>query len=121
MALQTKRVLFLEKLRSDRTAWRYLMWANVPTAIIPLFANPQARSAYKSISAADLAMLQRGAVLERVAEFTAEDPSMTLGAIRNEMEAAWAAFQAEVTSLSNIYNRYGQYWDGSSWVTSPVA
>lgn len=121
MATLSKRVLFLERLRSDRTAWRFLMWASVPAAIQDLFANPSLRSAYQRISPGDLLLLQSGAVTERVEEFSADDPNMTLGGIRNEMEARWAAFQAEINALAAVYNRYGQYWDGTSWITSPPA
>lgn len=110
----TKRVIVLDAVNGDTVvAFRYVMWADVPAARQAFYANATKISAYKDISADDLAAIRTGAVAEELGTLKM-DTGKTLAQARTDLQAMWTAFQDRITN-ANPWNRYGTYWDGTSW------
>lgn len=99
--------------------YTFAMWADVPTARQPFYANTNAKSAWASATATDNQNLQNGSVVEQVgtARF---NPATALPAVQANMQAQWQAFQTSITN-SNPWIRYGSTWDGTSWVLTGVS
>lgn len=94
------------------------LWADVPTARQPFYADPNAVSAFRNATNAELTALRNGSVVERVVTIRV-DPGGTLAAIRQAAEEAFATFQDEITNR-NQWRRYGTFWDGTSWTNVTV-
>ena len=99
--------------------WRYALWADVPVARQPFYANPTATSAFKDIVAGDLTAIRDGSVTESV-RIQYVPAGTGLAAVQSILQAKWTAYQAEVTTY-NPWNRYGTFWDGASWTAGGVA
>ena len=111
--------------RSDPTnpnVYRYVFWADVPSARQPFYAalaGPTAVSAWKDALAADNTALQNGSVVEKVD--TIQVPShATLAQIRVFLQDKWAEYQAAITAR-NPWQRYGTTWDGTTWTAGGVS
>lgn len=107
-------IIILERTSLDPLTINYVLRATVPMARQAYFADPNKTSAYKNASAADLAALQAGQIVER----TCSDivGGRTVAQIKALLQSVQAAFQAEVNSQSfNPYRYYGSSWDGTAW------
>ena len=119
--MPSKRVIVLERLVSQEAAfgnqapqcWSYVFWADVPAARATFYANVGFTSAVRDVSAPDLAALQAGTVVESLRTLKV-DKSSTLGQLQTQLENEWVVYQAEVTAF-NPWNRYGTFWNGTSW------
>ena len=103
----------------DDRNFNYLVWAAVPTARQPFYADANKVSAWKGALAADNADLQMGRITE-----TAHSISMPEGAkyeqVLAEMVSVANLFQTKITDF-NPWDRYGTTWDGTSWTAGGVA
>lgn len=117
--MPAKRIIVLDKIDGPQTTYRFVMWADVPLARRPFYADANKVSEWKDASAADNTALQSGAVVER-ADIVQVVPGSTLASIRAEVQARWTAFQDGVTN-NNLWARYGEFWDGTSWTTGGVS
>lgn len=110
------RVIILEK-RGDKL--HYAMWADVPAARQPFYADASKVSVWKDALPADNAALQSGAVTERIAS-TDFEAGAGPARIKQELETLAGRFQAEVNAY-NPWSRYGTAWDGATWTNGGVA
>ena len=101
--------------------FKYVLWADVPTARQPFYAKPAGTvSAWKDAIAADNSQLVSGAVSEKVDTVQVAKGS-GMAVAQAEMEARWTAYQNEVNT-SNPWVRYGStFKSGTGWVLSGVA
>lgn len=110
------RVIVLDQ--DDRT-FHYVLWADVPVARQPFYANPAAVSAWKDALPADNAQLVSGAVTEKTGSVVF--PTGTgIAASQAALQDLWQSFQSRVTN-DNMWIRYGSTWDGATWVMTGVA
>jgi len=114
-----KRIIILDRVSGPRLAFRFMLWADVPSTRQAKYANPTFASAYKDASLAEQTALQTGAVAELVDEISVE-PGTTVAQIKTLLETRWAVFQAEVTA-ENPWSNYGTFWDGAAWTNAGVA
>ena len=115
--MPAKRVIILEQL--DTRTYRYALWADVPLARQTYYANPAASSEWKQATAADVAALASGAVVEHVDHFVVE-AGTGLPAVRALLQTQWQGFQDRITS-DNPWVRYGTFWDGATWTAGGVS
>ena len=115
-----KQILILERVNAPSDlSFNYALWATVPTARWPFYANVALVSAFKNISAGELQDLRDGKVTERVG-FAFYPAGTTVAAIKADLIAKFNEFQAFVTS-QNAYTQYGTSWDGTTWTAGGVA
>jgi hypothetical protein len=94
-------------------------WLTVPAARQQFNADATFKSRVIGLSAGELTALQAGQVLERVEEF-----SFAVGtgfpAISNALVTRFTTLQQAVNN-QNPWNRYGSFYDGTSWTQVTVA
>lgn len=116
-----KRAIVLEQQIDDgdaRPIFRVVLWADVPVARRPFYAQADATSAYRNATQAEIDAIRTGAVVERQMTVSA-DPPQTAAQLRALIQDAWTAFQAEITAR-NPWSRYGTSWDGTTWTAGGV-
>jgi hypothetical protein len=115
--LPTKRIIILDFDRPGTV--HFVMRADVP----PGQEGAYARSDYTSIVGdpvdPDLTAIRNGTVTERIeqAEFDpvgGEAPTAFRDRVQAGLEAAWAAFQADVTARQPR-RFFGRWWGGTTW------
>lgn len=111
------RVIVLEK--TGPTQYRYALWAVVPAARQTFYANAEATSAWKGATQTDVDDLRAGRVVEKV-DVVTRAPGATLAQVQADLQAAWQAYQDEVTN-GNPWVRYGTVWDGTTWTSGGVS
>lgn len=109
-----KRIIILEQI-SPRI-YRYVLWADVPVPRQGIYAALAKPSAYKNADQDELTALATGQVVERVGEIEAD----TVASARTNLIATWTAFQNDISG-TNIWSRYGTYWDGTGWTAGGVS
>lgn len=97
----------------------YALWADVPEARQPFYADATKVSAWKDALAADNTALQNGSVVEEV-RYSTFNSGETLAQIKAALVIASNDFQANTTA-HNPWGRYGTVWDGTSWTNGGVA
>jgi hypothetical protein len=115
-----KRIIILERIgEPSDLSFNYALWADVPLARQPFYANPEAVSAYKGATAEELNAIKAGQIVEQVgsANFLAGTP---LSTIKSYLQNKFAEFQQEITAR-NPWVRYGSYWDGTSWTEGGIS
>lgn len=119
----TNQAFLIERVsrESPATAWRAVLWADVPVARQRWYAKPITwTSAYADASPADLAALRAGAMTEKVItlDYAA---AITLGEVQTDVRIAATRFQQSINNL-NLWNRYGSTWSAAtgdnSWATT---
>lgn len=115
-----KQIIILEHVNfpSDQD-FRYVMWATVPATRKSYYANPEFISQYKDITAEELAALRDGSVIEQ-SGIIPRPAGATITQIRAELIVRFNLFQSSITNY-NPYERYGTYYDGSTWTAGGVA
>jgi hypothetical protein len=113
----SKLVIVLESPRAN--SYRYVLWADVPAARQSMYAQVGKVSAWKNASTADNAALAAGSVVESVDQFDVA-PGTTLASVQATLQAAQVAYQASITA-ANPWNRYGTFFDGTSWTAAGLA
>lgn len=116
----SKKIIILEHINfpSDQD-FRYCLWADVPTARQPYYADTNAVSAYKDATADEITALRNGAVVEQTG-IVQRPAGATLAQIRAELISRFTIFQNSITNY-NPFDRYGTTWDGTNWTTGGVA
>lgn len=99
--------------------FRVAFWANVPAARQSFYADAARTSQVKDATAGELAALRNGSVTERV-DVIRFPTGTTLNQAQTGLVAAFNAYQSEVNAY-NPWNRYGTFWDGTSWTAGGVA
>ena len=110
------RIIILE--RDDRKI-DYVMWADVPAARQPFYADATKVSAWKGALGPDNTALQLGQVVE-MAGHEVMEPGYTAAQSRLKLINTWTEFQNRVTAF-NKWDRYGTTWDGTAWTAGGVA
>lgn len=116
-----RRIIILDRIpMNGRLAFNYALWADVPAARQPFYANPSAKSAWTGASTQENAAIASGAILESVGAYQDRTPraTETIADVRAALQAAWAAFQDQVTNADVKWSRYGTSWDGTSWTAA---
>lgn len=114
-----KKIIILAAVPGSAQGYRYALWAAVPATRVPFYANPNFVSAWKDISGPELQDLRLGNFTERVETFNNETPQ-NLAAVKAQLEARWTAFQAEIDER-NPWDRYGSFFENTSWTNGGVA
>jgi hypothetical protein len=109
-------VIVLTRTPDDVTA---ALWADVPTARQPMYANAAAKSVWSGATAADNTALQNGAVVESVV-VQRVPPGSTVATVQAALQVAWQNYQTSITN-SNPWNYYGSTWNGTAWTVTGVA
>lgn len=114
-----RRIIVLERDTERPITLRFVLWADVPAARQPFFADPNKVSAYVLATEAENDALQAGQVAELVD--TLRLPQGTpLAQIRAALITAFNRWQSVVTN-DNAYDFYGTSWDGTSWTPGGVS
>ena len=113
-----KKIIFLERLSTQKASFRVAYWADVPSARQTFYADASKASAWGDASAAEIIALQNGSVVERVETFSAQ-VQRTRAEIKMALQVRWVAFQAEINA-ANPWNFYGSSWDGTAWTDEGV-
>lgn len=116
-----RRIIILDRIpMNGRLAFNYVLWAAVPVERQPFYANAGAKSVWLGASAQENADIASGAILERVGTYQDRTPlaTETIAHVRAALQAAWAAFQNEVTNADTRWERYGTSWDGTTWTAA---
>ena len=116
----SKRIIVLEHYHNAPIAFRYVMWADVPVARQPFYANANKVSEWKGASAADNLALQNGSVYE-IVDTVSFPVGTTVNQAKTVMQARWQLFQDEITT-KNIWGNYGMFMDTTNtWTNGGVA
>jgi len=115
--MAAKQIIILEQLDAGR--WRVAYWLNVQAQRQSFYANPNATSVWSGASTDENAAIASGAVREVVDVYSVVG-SPGLAAVEAALQANWANYQA-ATDAYNPWNRYGSFWDGSSWTAGGVS
>src|SRR6266516_819663 len=107
------RVIILEQPPDNASAYKYVLWADVPVVRRSFYANANAKSAWTGATTADNTALQDGSVAEEVS-IQSVPIGTSLIQVENFLQARWQAFQDKITS-SNPWLHYGSTWDGVTW------
>lgn len=121
-----RRIIILEAVSGSAQGYRYILWAAVPAARQPFYANPDFESAWKvglagglTITQGEIDALRNGSVVERVEHFN-NATALTLAQVKSQLEDRWNEFQTYVTN-HNPWDRYGSTWDDTpSWTNGGV-
>jgi len=116
-----RKIILLDRLAlgSIDEAYRVAFWLEVPSERRAFYANPQAASVVKDISADELGDLRAGRFLEVVEPLT-RPQGVGEQEARAMLEMSYLRRQAELNER-NPWDRYGTYWDGDSWYDVTVA
>jgi hypothetical protein len=107
-----RKIVILELL-GDSGDYRVAFWLDVAEARRRFFANPDATSVFLDATQDELAAIQSGAVVEMVERFD-RPAGTTQVQLRNALIARHAELQDRITN-SNRWNRYGSFYDGTTW------
>jgi hypothetical protein len=114
------RIIVLDKVLAETNAFNVLLWADVPVARQRFYANDTiAASAWMDAIPADVDALKSGAVVEQVHKISRSQGG-NMAQMQGDAQAAWQAFQ-DTINTTNLWNRYGSTWDGTTWVSDGVA
>ena len=113
------RIIILEQDRNDANQYRYALWADVPLARQPFYANASAVSAWRDALTSDTTNLQSGAVAEKVSVLKIA-PGSTVAQIEAFLQQTWTLYAAEIAA-ANPWVVYGSNWDGAVWTVTGVA
>ncbi len=112
-----KQIIILD--RPDVNRFTVAFWLAVPVARQAFYANATATSAYKQASAGELSTIQSGAVVEQTGDFSYTAVS-TLATVQAALVIEFNARQAAISAF-NPWNRYGSFYDGTSWTAAGAA
>lgn len=116
-----RKIILLDRLAlgSIDETYRVAFWLEVPIERRTFYANPQAASVVKDISAEELGDLRAGRFVEMLADLT-RPQGISEPEARAMLEMSYLRRQAELNER-NPWDRYGTYWDGDSWHDVTVA
>lgn len=110
-----RKIIILESQQPGQgdIAFRYALWADVPTARQTRYADANATSAFLAATQAEIDAIRSGAVVEKV-EDARWPTGTTIAQIQGFLVSRHNAFQTQIAN-ANPWQRYGTSWDGSSW------
>ncbi len=118
--MPSKRIIILENQTQTQLGneapkiFRAAFWADVPAARQAFYMKTATPfSAWPGASAAELTAIQTGTVTERVLTVPIAF-NVNLASAQTALQAIWTDYQAEITA-ANPWNRYGSFWDGTTW------
>lgn len=115
-----RRIVILKRINEPSDlAFEFVLWADVPAARQPFYADPAATSAYAEATAPEIDAIRTGAIAERKESGTAA-AGTPLAQIYAKLEVRWQRWQDEVDTR-NPWVRYGTYWDGTTWTQDGVS
>ena len=109
--MPAKRIIILDRNQGGR--FGYALWADVPATRQSFYADVNKKSVWLGASVAENGDIAAGRVVEDVNE-AALPPGTPIVQIQNFLEQQWADFQTRITN-ANPWNRYGTFWDGTTW------
>lgn len=99
--------------------FKYVFWADTPSARQALFADATKGTAVKDASAGEKSAITSGTILETVG--SAFYPAGTsASSIKADLIVKFNAFQSAVTNF-NPFQYYGTFWDGTTWTNGGVS
>lgn len=104
---------------TDTNGFQYVLWADVPVARQPFYADPAKQSAWKDALPADNTALQNGTVAERTG-YSSFPPGGNMAQAQADMQQKWSAYQSDVGGF-NPWRYYGSTWDGTTWVVTNIS
>ena len=115
-----RKIIILERqgMPSD-TNYRVAFWLDVPVARQAFYADAAAKSAVKDASVGEMLALTSGAVREVVETLQAPNGE-TATNIRSSAVKRFNQLQNELIAR-NPWERYGTFWDGTTWTPGGVA
>lgn len=111
-----RQIIILDRLPGPVPTFRVVYWLDVPVAVRPYLADPARTSQVVDATAGELTALRDGSVVE-VVEVVANHPGRTLPQQLADLVARRAVLQAE-RDADRTYQRYGSYYDGTSWTAA---
>ncbi len=124
--MPSKRIIILENQTQGQLGneapkvFRAAFWADVPAARQSFYVKTATPfSAWPGASGAELTAIQTGQVAERVINAPIAF-NATLASAQATLQAMWTDYQAEITA-ANPWNRYGSFWDGTTWTLGGAA
>lgn len=105
-----KQIIVLEKTEAGR--FKYAFWAQVPPGRQSFYAGRQTESVWKGASAQENTDIANGVVVEKVDELALD--GLTIQQAQTALVSLFSEFQSKINSF-NPWNRYGSYYDGTSW------
>lgn len=116
-----RKVILLDRLAlgSIDETYRVAFWLEVPAERRPFYANPQAVSVVKDITADELGDMRAGRFIE-VVETLTRPQGISEPEARAMLEMSYLRRQADVNE-QNPWDRYGTHWDGGEWFDRTVA
>jgi hypothetical protein len=108
-----KQIVILERNDGAPISFRVAYWLTVVAGRQAYYAKPGLVSQWKDASAPENAAIAAGQVYE-VVELHEVAPGANLAAIQAELQAIYTAKQAAFTA-SNVPNKYGSSFDGTTW------
>jgi len=117
-----RRIILLERADdAGQIGLHIILWADVPVARQPRYANATATTAVTDATAAELLAIQTGAIAEesRIAHWPAGTAVATILA---QIVTGWNAYQARITTI-NPWSNYLSSWDSATqtWTQKSVA
>ena len=109
--MPAKRIIILDRSTISETAYRAVLWADVPAGNQIAKVNPSASSAYENIAPAELQAIRDGLVVEKVVTYSA-DAGAPVALWRAALVGLWTAWQAQVTAEA-AWVEYGSYYNDS--------
>ncbi len=116
-----RKIILLDRLAlgSVDESYRVAFWLDVPAERRQFYANPQAVSVVRDITAEEIGDFRAGRFVEVVDNLT-KPPKATEEEARAMLEMSYLRRQADLNAL-NPWERYGTYWDGATWFDVTVA
>jgi hypothetical protein len=118
--MANKRIIILDKQEGAGVAFRVVLWAIVPTARVPMYAERQKafKSAWLGIDPLEEQKFTAGEWTETVIVYSRPDGS-GIAQAKADLQVDWQRFQDEVDGY-NPWNRYGTFWDDTNTWTDKV-
>jgi hypothetical protein len=125
-----KKIIILDRVgEPSDVAYRVAFWLTIPSTRWAFYAKPAGmnpdgtpslfKSQYKDATDAENQDLRDGKVME-VIETYYKPAGSTIAQIMTFLQGEYIEKQAFFDSI-NPYNRYGSYWDGTSWIAGGVS
>lgn len=114
-----KQIIILEKVGGNFTAFRYAMWLDIPATRQSFYANPSASSAYVNASTAEILALRAGSMKE-IVDIITVPAGASIGSVQSSLITRFNEEQSEINT-TNLWNRYGTFYNGTSWTIGGVS
>jgi hypothetical protein len=120
-----RKIIILERAGDPASAnfndlhFRYVLWADVPSARQSYFADANKSTLVKDATAGEKSSITSGAILEH-SDITNYPAGTSVANIKADLINKFNDFQNSVNSF-NPFQFYGTFYDGSTWTTGGVS